>query len=220
MKMNRHGMRGPLLATISLVGMVLASQGLGGCGPYMMMGMQPQPMVAQQGFAQPAQFTQPGPVSRVATEATVGTNESTLVLNRGLFVGRATGGRTIIFDIEGDGSEQDPENLSPIYYRVCVGDTCPQPTASDGSPTGTLTENGWVGMLPPNTAVRNGDPNTWTSAQTGILRLNYGLHVTIWCYTGPDFRAEHRVGHQFSVNVPTTTGRNQHMRLAPRYCGI
>lgn len=219
MKLNQNGMRGPLLAIVTLVGMVLAGLNLGGCNPYYMMGMQPQPVMAQPAYyAQPGQYTQQGGVSRLAAEATVATNESNLMLHRGTFTDRNTGGRTVIFDIEGDGSENG--DSSPVSYRVCVGDVCPQPTASDGSVTGTYAEGGWMGTVPPNTAVRNGDPNTWGSAQTGILRRNRALHVTVWCYTGPDFRAENRTGHQFSVNVDTTTGRDQHMRLAPRYCGI
>ena len=218
--------RGLLPVIIAAVGMVLAALNLGGCYGGQFYGGQ-QPIMAIHGmyYQQPSvngnfvnnggvynaenpQAYNNGGIPAVAMSPNVASNEGNIFVGRDPFYGTHTAGFTLILD-----HEPDQDRDRPIWYRLCVGTVCGQPSA-DGMMLGSSTASGWQPLIPPHVF-----PGGSRQDRTGILRPGNNIPVTVECYTGPDYRNLVSVGGWTvpgGINIP---GRfQQRITLAQRYC--
>lgn len=209
MKIN---LRSLCLALFCLVGMVSASQALTGCipqqGGYYNPMMSYAPIVANNGVYGQQNIGGYNSTS-IATAPTVAANEANLFVGNDPMFGSRTAGMTLVLRHEADQSSD-----RPIWYRVCIGAVCTQPSA-DGMPLGAPTTNeSWVGLIPPHRFQGND-----RQERTGMIRPGNNINVDIECFTGADARALISIGGWSvpgGINIP---GRFQaNIVLAERYC--
>ncbi len=208
MKTNTIKTRGFLLAAFSAAGMLLSALNLGGC--YMPGMYQQQPINLQpvnNGYYNGQAINGNGGVSPVAAHQNVASNEANTFVGYDPMQGAATGGMTLLLRQQPDQSFD-----RPIYYRLCIGAVCTQPSA-DGMPLGGQTASGWIGMIPPHRF-----PGADRESRTGIIRAGHH-NVDVECYTGPDARQLVRIGGWSvpgGINVPGTFQAN--IVLAEAFC--
>lgn len=200
-----------LARTLVLAGMVLAGLNLGGCiqGPY-------SPWVQQPITVLPARYngavgtsgSTSGAVSPTATLPTVAANEANyFVGNNPMNLEETAGMTTQVYH------EADTNPRRPIWYRVCIGAVCTQPSA-DGLPLGGNVGGSWVGLVPPH-RYQGGS----RMEETGMIRPGTNIPVDVDCYTAAPGRQLVRIGGftvPGGINIPGTFQAN--FTLAERFC--
>lgn len=211
--MNKQ-MKTLLVRAALLAGMVLTSLNLGGCfqGGYGYPGYYPpQPINVQpgNGYHHSGQaVANNGAVPAIAALPTVASNEANYFVGNNPMSLEVTGGMTAQVQHEPDGNPR-----RPIWYRICIGAVCTQPSA-DGLPLGSNVGGSWIGLVPPHGYA--GGPRM---EETGMIRPGNNIPVDVDCYTGATARQLVRVGGftvPGGINIPGTFQAN--FTLAERFC--